>query len=145
MTTNLIAAKRISEQITYNVTYDFTSNRVTDPTKTLELPYIHKNDYITCLYDDNWYIGCVEEVCEEEGDIKVSFMHPKGPGRPENCFFWPSRGDICYIPENDILCKISAPIPSSKSARKYKISPLDTKATCEIIESRITTRRKQVD
>ena len=82
-------------------------------------------------------------MCEEEGDIKVSFMHPKGPGRPENCFFWTSRGDICYIPENDILGKISAPIPS-KSARKYKIPPFDTKATCEIIESRITNRRKQV-
>ena len=86
---------------------------------------------------------CVEEVCEKEGDIKVSFMHPKGPGRPENCFFWPSRGDICYIPENDILGKISAQIPS-KSVRKYKISQFDTKATCEIIESRITNRRKQV-
>ena len=75
----------------------------------------------------------------EEGDIKVSFMDPEGPGRPENCFFWPSREDIRYIPENDILCKISAPIPS-KNARKYKIFHLIQK---QIIESRITNRREQ--
>ena len=45
-------------------------------------------------------------------------MHPKGPGRPENYFFWPTREDSCYIPATEILCKISAPIPTSKSARK---------------------------
>ena len=80
----------------------------------------------------------------EEGDIIVGFMYPKGPGRPENCFFWPLRGDICckYIPEKDILDKISAPIPS-KSARKYKISPFDTKSTCEIMNHELLTKENK--
>ena len=30
------------------------------------------------MYDYNWYVGLVEDVCEEEGDVRVSFMHPKG-------------------------------------------------------------------
>ena len=68
----------------------------------------------------------MQKVCKEEGDMRVSFMHPKGPGRSENSFFWPTREDRCYIPETEILCKISAPIPSSKSARKYILSDLDS-------------------
>ena len=50
------------------------------------------------MYDYNWYVGLVEDVCEEEGDVRVSFMHPKG-GRPKNCFFCPPRGEICHIPK----------------------------------------------
>ena len=61
----------------------------------------------------------------EERDLKVKFMHPKGPGRLENSFYWPLTEDICFIPENDILCSISAPVPSSKSGRKYRLNPLD--------------------
>ena len=58
-------------------------------------------------------------VCEEE------VLHLKGPGRPMNCFFWPPKEDICYIPNNDILCKISVPTSSSITARKYKITSFD--------------------
>ena len=90
--------------------------------------------------DSDWYIGLVEDVCAEEGDVKLRFMHPKGPGRPENCFFWPSTVDICYIPQTDILCKVSAPIPSSKSARKYKISTLDAKSISNNIEFRVNNQ-----
>ena len=64
-------------------------------------------------------------------------MHPKGPGRPENCYFWPSTEDICYIPQTDMLCNISPPIASSKSARKYRISSLDAKLITNNIESRV--------
>ena len=35
------------------------------------------------MYDKDWYIGAIEEVCDEV-DVKVNFMHPKGPGRPQN-------------------------------------------------------------
>ena len=62
-------------------------------------------DYIACTYDKEWFIGLVEEVCVEEGYFKVKFMHPKGPRRPENCFYWPLTENICFIPENDILCR----------------------------------------
>ena len=57
------------------------------------------------VYNYSWYVGLVEDVCEEQGDVRVSFMHPKGPGRPENCFFWPEREDICHIPESEVLRK----------------------------------------
>ena len=88
------------------------------------------------MYDYNWYVGLVEDVCEEEGDVRVGFMHPKGSGRPKNCFFWLARGDICHIPESEILNKISAPIPSSKSPRKYKLSGSDFEFKADRIELR---------
>ena len=74
-----------------------------------------------------------DSVCGEEGDLKVAFMHPKGPGSPENSFFWPSTADSCYFPTNDIIASTSTPKPSSKRARKFKISTEDKKY---IIESR---------
>ena len=49
------------------------------------------------MYDEDWYIGVIQEVCGEEGDIKVSFMHPKGPGSPENSSYWPFTEDACYV------------------------------------------------
>ena len=31
-------------------------------------------------YDRDWYIGKVESVCEDKGDLSIRFMHPKGSG-----------------------------------------------------------------
>ena len=122
-----IVAKRISNQTHWTTTYDFIKNRITNATQTLKISYQSIGDYVACIYYDcNWYVGLVQKVCKEEGDVRVSFMHPKGPGRSENSFFWPTREDRCYFPETEILCKISAPIPSSKSARKYILSDLDS-------------------
>ena len=95
-------------------------NRVTDSIKTLEISYLCIGDYIACMYDYNWFVGLVEDVREEEGDVRVCFMHPKGPGRPKNCFYWPARGDIGHIPESGILGKISAPIPSLSEELSHK-------------------------
>ena len=133
----MITAKKTSEQRNVNITYNFTKRREEYSTKPLELAYYNCGDHIACIYDSDWYIELVVEVCEEEGDVKVRFMHPKGPGRPENCFFWPSTEDICYIPQTDMLCNISPPIASSKSARKYRISSLDAELITNNIESRV--------
>ena len=79
------------------------------------------------MYDEDWYIGVIQEVCEEEGDIKVSFMHPRGPRRPENSFYRPFTEDACYVPQNDLIGYISTPKSSSKRARKFKIPSIDMK------------------
>lgn len=52
---------------------------------------------------------------EEEGDIKVKFMHPFGPAPS---FHWPSREDICYVPLNNVIAKISTPATKG-SGRVY--------------------------
>ena len=128
----LIGAKRISDQLDYTVIYDFRANHTTNSKKPSQLTYLSIGEYVACIYDNNWYIGMIREVCAEEG-VKVALMHPKGPGSPENSVFWPPTENSSYVPTNDIMASISTPKPSPKGARKFKISTEDIKY---IIESR---------
>ena len=89
----------MSEQTDDNIKYNFNTNRVINYLQGLELPCLSIGHYVACIYDKDWYIGTIEEVCDEEGDVKVNFMHPKGPGGPQNSFFWPSKKDICFAPK----------------------------------------------
>ena len=75
----------------------------------------------------------IQEVCAEEGDVKVAFMHPKGLGSPKNSFFWLFTEDYFYVPTNDIIVSISTPKPSTKRARKFKIYTEDRKYIIESI------------
>ena len=117
-----------------NILFEFKKSRAPDTSEGSSYP--NCGDYVACRYDSDWYIGLVKEICDAEGDIQVRFMHPKGPGKPDNCFFWPSAEDICFIPQHDILCSISAPIPSTKTARKYKVSLFDASQIIQYFEER---------
>ena len=70
------------------------------------------------MYDNNWWIGPVIEKDDEECDIKVKFLHPKGPSK---YFQWPQRDDICYIPNNCVLKVIDVPVASSLG-RNYVVA-----------------------
>ena len=93
----------MSEQSDYTALYDFKTNRVINSTLPSQLAYLSIGNYVECMIDRNWYNGVVQEVCVEEGNVKVTCMHPKGPCCPENSFFWPSTKDICYMPQHDII------------------------------------------
>lgn len=93
-------------------------------------------DYVACVYDDDWHIRVIEIICEEECDIHINFLLPKGPGKPVNCFYWPSVEEVCYIPENDILRKISEPIPQDTKRVKYQITSEDAKEIIRDVEIR---------
>ena len=100
-----VGPKRTSEQVEISVAFDL----VTDGNLKRKTYHLMVEDYAACVYDDDWYIGVIEIICEEECDIQINFLHPKGPGKPVNCFCWSSVEDLCYITENDILWKISEP------------------------------------
>ena len=69
-------------------------------------------------------MGIIANVDKEE-DVQVKFMHPFGPG---SSFQWP-HVDICWVPNNHILCKIDIPI--TPSGRFYSILEYDRKVTEE--------------
>ena len=46
--------------------------------------------FITCIYDDQWWVACVLQT-GVNGEVKVSFLHPNGPSRS---FRYPHRPDI---------------------------------------------------
>jgi hypothetical protein len=73
--------------------------------------------YVAAMYDEDWYVGIIEEVCLDHNDALIKFMHPKGPTRSLS---WPRHVDECYVPLDHILCSIQAPSTSS-STRKYNL------------------------
>ena len=36
-------------------------------------------NYVSCLYEKEWYDDIAEEVSVEENDVLVKFWHPNGP------------------------------------------------------------------
>ena len=71
-------------------------------------------------------MGIITNVDKEEEDVQVKFMHPSNSNRS---FQWPHVDDICWIPDDHILCKIDIPITSS--GRFYSILEHDRKVTEE--------------
>ena len=82
-------------------------------------------DYVSCLHDNKWWVGIITNVDKEE-DVQVKFMYPSGPSRS---FQWPHVDDICWVPNDHILCKIDIPI--TLSGRFYSILEHDRKVTEE--------------
>ena len=74
---NKIGAKRCSNDS------DFACVHVFDKIYIQE-ENINISSYAAAVYDDNWWIGLIIEKNEDEYDVTMKFMHPKGPS---NCFF----------------------------------------------------------
>ena len=90
------------------------------------------NDWVAADYDDNWYIGQVQQIDEEHGEIEVSFM-TKGKGKAAtNSFKWPAQKDVLWVTKQSILCVIEPPLPACKTGRTFKV----TEATMELINQR---------
>ena len=64
------------------------------PTR-VDIGDIAPSSYISCVYNSLWWVGLVNKVDEEQGDVDVQFMHPHGP---RETFSWPQGGDSYYVP-----------------------------------------------
>ena len=76
-----IATKRCSEDREIALVHSFIPN-----TTVAEIEVFHF-DFVCCLYEQQWWIGMVQDINKEEADIAVKFMHPNGPSAS---FKWPS-------------------------------------------------------
>ena len=74
--------------------------------------------YVSCIYDKQWWIGVVDEVSSDEGDIYVNFLHPSGP---LTTFYWPMRGDKCWVPLVHIVQKVPQPSLVTAGSRDASI------------------------
>ena len=80
--------------------------------------------FITCIYDDQWWVACVLQT-EATDEIKVSFLHPNGP----SCSFkYPHTPDILNIPLTDILTKVD---PRTLTGRVYTLTPKESRDASE--------------
>ena len=76
--------------------------------------------YVACRYQEDWYIGQIEEVDKEDKEIKVNFME-----KTKNTYRWPNRADRLWVEAADILCFINEPTPTGKSRRNFNIAAED--------------------
>ena len=81
---------------------------------------IAPSSYISCMYNSLWWVGLVNEVDEEQGDVDLQFMHPHGPRKTFNL---PQGGDSYYVPIKNIVCAIQA--PTTTTGRTYRICDED--------------------
>ena len=92
---------------------------------------IQPGKYAAVVYDHDWFLGYITERSEENRDILVDFMHPKGPARS---FKWPRRKDQCWAALNHVLCVIPAPATSS-TGRQYTIDETTGERITEAFEA----------
>ena len=85
-------------------------------TPQLDLTKFTVSKFVSCRYDTFWWIGLIQNIDEDAGDLEIKFLHPHGPSRN---FYWPSKEDLCYVPLTNILCLLSP--PSTSTGRMYKI------------------------
>ena len=90
----------------------------------VDIGSITPSSYITCSYNSFWWVGLIESIDMEMGDVHVDFMHPHGPRKTFN---WPTRPDKCYVPFKNIVYLIQA--PTTITGRTYKIENEDYKKT----------------
>ena len=64
------------------------------------------NSYIVCLYDKVLWVGIIEEICNENNDFYISFLHYI---KNNNCYIFPEKKDSCWIMQEDIKYVLSNP------------------------------------
>ena len=110
-----VSFKRTSEDLNVSGSFSFTSHG-TD-INDINIDTLKVSDFILCTYDSFQWIGMIGEINNTEKDVMVKFMHPHGPF---NQLFWPSRADECWVPINNILCSIEAPVTTT--GRMYSLT-----------------------
>ena len=59
--------------------------------------------FVTCVVADKVRVGLVVEVSTEFGDYHVNMLHPSGLVAT---YFWPPEEDKCWVPTQNILCRV---------------------------------------
>ncbi len=117
LSTSKVGHKLSSEDESYVDTHDF------DLPTILDMSDISPMKYITCIYNSFWWVGIVNKIDVEQGDVNVNFLHPHGPRKTFN---WPQREDSCFVPMKNVLCIVS---PTTSTGRTYKINEEDYQKT----------------
>ena len=81
--------------------------------------------FVTCAYDDDWWLACVLQVDEDSEEISVSFLHPRGPSRS---FRYPPTPDILSIPIEDVLTVVD---PRTAKGCTYTLTQTASRAATE--------------
>ena len=99
----------------------FKEERVTLKTSDLQVDLIV--GFVTCLYDEKWWLACVLQIIQEDSQVKLTFLHQHGPS---SLYKYPGTQDIRTVPINNILTLVD---PRSRSGRVYTLFKDETKVS----------------
>ena len=86
---------------------------------------------MTVKYEQGWWLACVLKTIPDTEEVKVTFLHPKGPSPS---FKYPSTPDILTIPFTHVLT-IADPI--TETGRSYKLEGKAMKETTSILNENV--------
>ena len=73
------------------------------------------------VYEGQWYPSLILEINWDQRDLLVKSMHNNGFDK--NCFFWPPRDDIYYVPFTRIIGLTEVPnIVGRHGRNSYQIN-----------------------
>ena len=118
LTQNRIGAKRVSEDKQFALIFSFT----TSPADQTLAHNLTPGSFVVSMYDSHHWLGVVSQIDKDNEDVQIKFMHPHFP---THSFEWPSREDICWMPDINVLVVVDTPVPSTRSGRQYHLSTSD--------------------
>jgi len=86
------------------------------PEPTINNQLFQPGQYVSAVYDKEWYIGVIVARSEENEDVQVKFMK-----RPSMKLSWPRHEDKYWMPFDHVLLVIPAPELQSQGARQYEL------------------------
>jgi hypothetical protein len=108
----------------YSVSPNKTESRVISVLKhMIELKHI--TGFVTCMYDNFWWLGCVLSVSEESYGMKISFLQSHVPSAT---YIYSATPHILQLPQSAILSKVSS---TTATGRTYTLTSEETKLTAE--------------
>lgn len=83
------------------------------------------------MYEDNWCLGCVLQVNQEDKTVRINILIPNGPSQS---YKYPARERVILVSADDILTKVD---PRTSYGRIYTISKEETKAAKEQLKYKL--------
>ena len=106
----------------FSTSTTFKTEKVTK--QDIELGIEEISGYVTCIYNAEWLAFALETE-QEIAEVKVTFLHPRGPARS---FKYPSTPDVLFVPSSDILTKVD---PKTATGRTYTLGRKQSKIATE--------------
>jgi len=85
--------------------------------------------FVTAVYNDQWWIGCVLHKDQDSREIKINFLCPQGPS---HSFKYPAIQNILVIPHKDVLTKVD---PRTVTGSTYTITNQESKTATDKLKA----------
>ena len=105
---------------TNNVNGDEAVKSAAENTHVQETVDLSLGNFVAAKYEGQVYIGKIIDFDEEDNEIEISFMQ-----NVRRLLQWPKTEDKLWLEKSEIVCNVSEPLPTGKSARMFKLTESD--------------------